>query len=96
MVLFFIGSCRAFPTQPTPGLTPARSSTLAGNLQVCFAQTAQIRFPAGVRRQETGKAVKAQGRPDDFPLHCDEPLAGEDLTYVLYGSGGYSLYDTAR
>ena len=29
-------------------------------------------------------------------LHCDEPLAGEDLTYVLYGSGGYSLYDTAR
>jgi hypothetical protein len=38
----------------------------------------------------------AQSRPDDFPIRCDEPLPGEDLSYVLYGSGGCSLYDAAR
>jgi GT2 family glycosyltransferase len=58
-----------------------------------FCATAQIRFPAGVRREETGKAVMAQTGRDDFPLRCDEPIAGEDLTWVLYGSGGCSLYD---
>jgi len=60
-----------------------------------FCATAQIRFPAGVRREETGKAVMAHDHPDDFPLRCDEPIAGEDLTWVLYGSGGCSLYDAA-
>ena len=34
--------------------------------------------------------------PRTFPLRCDEPLPGEDLTWVLYGSGGCSLYDTAK
>ncbi len=61
-----------------------------------FCATAQIRFPAGVRREETGKAVMAQDRPEDFPIRCDEPLPGEDGTWVLYGSGGCSLYDAAR
>jgi len=61
-----------------------------------FCATAQIRFPPGVRREETGKAVMAQAAPEDFPLRCDEPVAGEDLTYVLYGSGGCSLYDAAK
>jgi GT2 family glycosyltransferase/glycosyltransferase involved in cell wall biosynthesis len=65
-----------------------------------FCATAQIRFPAGVRREETGKAVMApQGsgaQPTDFPVRCDEPLPGEDLTYVLYGSGGCSLYDAEK
>lgn len=60
-----------------------------------FCATAQIRFPAGARREETGKAVMAQACPDDFPIRCDEPVAGEDLTWVLYGSGGCSLYDAA-
>ncbi len=60
-----------------------------------FCATAQIRFPPGVRREETGKAVMAQDNPGDFPLRCDEPLPGEDLTYVLYGSGGCSLYDAS-
>ncbi len=60
-----------------------------------FCATAQIRFPEGVRREETGKAVMAQRDPDDFPVRCDEPLPGEDLTWVLYGSGGCSLYDAA-
>jgi glycosyltransferase involved in cell wall biosynthesis len=60
-----------------------------------FCATAQIRFPEGARREETGKAVMAQSRPDDFPIRCDEPLPGEDLSYVLYGSGGCSLYDAA-
>jgi GT2 family glycosyltransferase len=61
-----------------------------------FCATAQIRFPPGVRREETGKAVMAQSSPDDFPVRCDEPLPGEDGTYVLYGSGGCSLYDAAK
>ena len=61
-----------------------------------FCATAQIRFPPGVRREETGKAVMAQSSPEDFPLRCDEPVTGEDLTYVLYGSGGCSLYDGAK
>jgi GT2 family glycosyltransferase len=60
-----------------------------------FCATAQIRFPPGVRREETGKAVMAQAHRDDFPIRCDEPIAGEDLTPVLYGSGGCSLYDAA-
>ena len=61
-----------------------------------FCATAQIRFPEGQRREETGKTVMAQSRPEDFPIRCDEPLPGEDLSYVLYGSGGCSLYDAAR
>jgi GT2 family glycosyltransferase len=61
-----------------------------------FCATAQIRFPAGVRREETGKAVMAHSSPDDFPVRCDEPLEGEDGTWVLYGSGGCSLYDRAK
>ena len=61
-----------------------------------FCATAQIFFPKGARREETGKAVYAQPTPADFPIRCDEPLPGEDLTYVLYGSGGCSLYDAAK
>jgi O-antigen biosynthesis protein len=57
-----------------------------------FCATAQILFPPGVRREETGKAVMRYESPEDFPVRCDEPLPGEDLTYVLYGSGGCSLY----
>ena len=61
-----------------------------------FSATAQIRFQPGIRREETGKTVFAQAMPEDFPVRCDEPLPGEDGTYVLYGSGGCSLYDTAK
>ena len=61
-----------------------------------FCATAQIFFPPGVRREETGKAVMARDAPTDFPLRCDPPFPGEDLSYVLYGSGGCSLYDTGR
>lgn len=67
-----------------------------GNTRDLFCATAQIRFPAGVRREETGKAVMRQESPDDFPVRCDEPLPGEDGTWVLYGSGGCSLYDAAK
>lgn len=66
------------------------------NVPDLFCATAQIRFPAGVRREETGKAVMARDNPADFPLRCDEPLPGEDGTPVLYGSGGCSLYDAAK
>jgi GT2 family glycosyltransferase len=66
------------------------------NVPDLFCATAQIRFPEGVRREETGKAVMAQEHPADFPLRCDEPLRGEDGTPVLYGSGGCSLYDAGK
>lgn len=65
-----------------------------------FCATAQIFFPPGKRREETGKAVM---RPvplprltTEFPLHCIEPLPGEDGSWVLYGSGGCSLYSTEK
>jgi GT2 family glycosyltransferase/glycosyltransferase involved in cell wall biosynthesis len=61
-----------------------------------FCATAQIFFPPGVRREETGKAVWRQKKQTDFPLRCDDPIPGEDLTWVLYGSGGCSLYDTVK
>jgi O-antigen biosynthesis protein len=66
-----------------------------------FCATAQIFFPEGKRREETGKAVmpeipkNRQGDPW-FPVTCDLPVAGENHSYVLYGSGGCSLYDTAK
>jgi GT2 family glycosyltransferase len=58
-----------------------------------FCATAHIFFPPGVRREETGKAVMARDSPTDFPVRCDLPIPGEDGSYVLYGSGGCSLYD---
>ena len=61
-----------------------------------FSATAQIQFTPGVRREETGKTVFAQSAPSDFPVRCDVPMPGEDGSYVLYGSGGCSLYDTAK
>ena len=65
-----------------------------------FCSTAQIFFPAGERRQETGLAVKpprAKSSHDPgFPLWCNEPAEGEDGSWVLYGSGGCSLYDTRK
>ena len=67
-----------------------------GRVPNLFSTTAQILFPPGVRREETGKAVMAQSSPEDFPLRCDEPIEGEDETFVLYGSGGCSLYDAAK
>lgn len=78
-----------------PGFFPAlhRAFEAIPNL---FSATAQIFFPQGARREETGKAVMAQQDIIDFPVRCDEPVAGEDHTYVLYGSGGCTLYDTRR
>lgn len=61
-----------------------------------FCATAQIFFEAGKRREETGKAVWAREGPADFPVRCEMPLAGEDGAFVLYGSGGCSLYDTRK
>ena len=62
-----------------------------------FCATAQILFPAGQRREETGKAVmRTPSSPTEFPVRCEVPLEGEDGTWVLYGSGGCSLFDTAK
>lgn len=77
-----------------PGFFTALAGAF-GRVPGLFCATAQIRFPPGVRREETGKAVMRQDHPDDFPVRCDEPIAGEDLTWVLYGSGGCSLYDAS-
>lgn len=61
-----------------------------------FAATAQIFFPETARREETGKAMYHHNKTGQFPLWCETPLAGEDGTWVLYGSGGCTLYDTAK
>jgi GT2 family glycosyltransferase/glycosyltransferase involved in cell wall biosynthesis len=62
-----------------------------------FCSTAEILFPPGVRREETGKAMWRGFHEDDgFPIHCLEPVPGESQTPVLYGSGGCSLYGTAK
>ncbi|MBI4907596.1 MAG: glycosyltransferase [Acidobacteria bacterium] len=65
-----------------------------------FCATAQILFPEGMRRQETGKAVYWSKQDDrtarDFPIRCLTPIDGEDHSYVLYGSGGCSMYDAAK
>jgi GT2 family glycosyltransferase len=64
-----------------------------------FCATAQIFFPQGVRREETGKAVMpfpSDRKPGDFPVRCELPFPGEDLSYVLYGSGGCSLFEAER
>ena len=62
-----------------------------------FCATAQVFFPPGQRREETGKAVMpAERSPFDFPISCELPIEGEDHSYVLYGSGGCSLYSTAK
>jgi GT2 family glycosyltransferase/glycosyltransferase involved in cell wall biosynthesis len=62
-----------------------------------FASTAQIFFPPGQRREETGKAImRRRQSPRDFLPWCVEPVSGEDQSWVLYGSGGCSLYDTAK
>ncbi|MBI3694385.1 MAG: glycosyltransferase family 2 protein [Acidobacteria bacterium] len=64
-----------------------------------FSASAQIFFPDGVRREETGKTAMRrpeQLTPDDYPVFCDLPLDGENFSPVLYGSGGCSLYDLAK
>jgi GT2 family glycosyltransferase/glycosyltransferase involved in cell wall biosynthesis len=67
------------------------------NVPDLFASTAQIFFPPGKRREETGKTVLRAGIAAlDFPVRCDEPLQGEDRSYVLYPSGGCTLYDARK
>lgn len=62
-----------------------------------FCSSAQIFFPEGQRREETGVTVLAEpAEVTDFPVRCLEPFTGEDATYVLYGSGGCSLYDASK
>jgi len=79
-----------------PGFFPAllRPFTTVPDL---FCSTAQIFLPAGRRREETGKTVMnpAPG-VTEFPVRCDIPQEGEDHSYVLYGSGGCSLYDASK
>lgn len=81
-----------------PGFFPALDAAFAEDPNL-FCASAQIFFPAGVRREETGKT--AMHRPDrltaaDYPVFCAEPQEGENYSPVLYGSGGCSLYDRAK
>jgi hypothetical protein len=81
-----------------PGFFPALGAAFGEDPNL-FCASAQIFFPAGVRREETGKT--AMHRPDrltaaDYPVFCDEPRDGENYSPVLYGSGGCSLYDRAK
>jgi GT2 family glycosyltransferase/glycosyltransferase involved in cell wall biosynthesis len=81
---------------PDPGFLAALHAAFDA-VPDLFCATAQIFFPEGKRREETGKAVWRRKRArDEFPVHCIEPVEGENLTPVLYGSGGCSLYDTAK
>ena len=61
-----------------------------------FCATAQIFFPPGQRREETGLCFWHSHTADDFPIYCAEPAPDEDGTLVLYGSGGCSMYDTVK
>jgi GT2 family glycosyltransferase len=62
-----------------------------------FASSAQIFFPNGQRREETGKTVFLPERAAaEFPVKCVDPVKGEDCTWVLYGSGGCTLYDATK
>jgi glycosyltransferase involved in cell wall biosynthesis/GT2 family glycosyltransferase len=68
-----------------------------GRVPDLFCATAQIFMPPGQRREETGKAVMPMFRARTaFPITCDLPVEGEEHSYVLYGSGGASLYDTRK
>ncbi len=78
-----------------PGFIDALRAAFAA-VPDLFCATAQIFFPPGIRREETGKAVWRQESALDFPVRCDDPIPGEDLTWVLYGSGGCSLFDTEK
>lgn len=79
-----------------PGFVAALLSAFAA-VPDLFCATAQIFFPEGKRREETGKAMlRLRCAPDDFPVTCLIPSETEDLTPVTYGSGGCSLYGTAK
>jgi GT2 family glycosyltransferase/glycosyltransferase involved in cell wall biosynthesis len=79
-----------------PGFLAALRSAFDRNPDL-FCATAQIFFPEGVRREETGKAAMLGDAPSEgLPLACLEPVEGESDTEVLYGSGGCSLYDARR
>ena len=65
-----------------------------------FCATAQIFFPEGQRREETGKAVWKREKLSDFPVRCDLPLPGEKpelralwqwrLLFIRYGKAEVS------
>ncbi|HYM11318.1 MAG TPA: glycosyltransferase family 2 protein [Bryobacterales bacterium] len=82
----------------SPGFFAALDRAFAED-PALFCASAQIFFPAGARREETGKTALRRAEfltPDDYPVFCDEPLEGEDSSPVLYGSGGCSLYDLEK
>jgi GT2 family glycosyltransferase/glycosyltransferase involved in cell wall biosynthesis len=79
-----------------PGLVAALCSAFE-RIPDLFCATSEIHFPSGRSRHETGKAVMPLDPGEgDFPVICVEPVGGEGLSPVLYGSGGCSLFDAAR
>lgn len=81
--------------QIEPGFFAALSKAFDDTLDL-FCATAQIFFPPGNRREETGLCFWHKEADDEFPVYCAEPLAAEDGTRVLYGSGGCSMYDARK
>jgi GT2 family glycosyltransferase/glycosyltransferase involved in cell wall biosynthesis len=62
-----------------------------------YCASPQIFLKAGLPRHETGKSlVRSSPALSDFPIGCSLPIEGEDLTYVLYGSSGCSLFEAER
>ena len=81
-----------------PGFFPALEAAFAEDPDL-FCASAQIFFPKGLKREETGKTAMHRTErltAADYPVYCDEPLEGENYSPVLYGSGGCSLYDRAK
>jgi GT2 family glycosyltransferase/glycosyltransferase involved in cell wall biosynthesis len=82
--------------QVEPGFLRALRAAFDG-VPDLFAATAQIFLPRGERREETGKTVLRPAiAATDFPVQCDVPIAGEDHSYVLYPSGGCTLFDAHK
>jgi GT2 family glycosyltransferase len=82
----------------SPGFFAALDRSFAED-PALFCASAQIFFPPGARREETGKTALRRAEfltSDDYAVFCDEPLEGEDSSPVLYGSGGCSLYELEK
>ena len=58
-----------------PGFFAALTAAFAKE-QELFAATAQIFFPEGARREETGKAMYHRNKTGQFPVWCEMPLPG--------------------
>jgi glycosyltransferase involved in cell wall biosynthesis/GT2 family glycosyltransferase len=64
------------------------------HLQKAFAETPGLFCASPHAFSKPG--VESTPATSDFSLRCDSPVEGENLTYVLYGSRGCSLFEAER